>query len=83
MERNLRRARVKWVWMVSILGREGADRRTAVRFYVAVLQVVLLFGSETWVATPWLEKALLRFHHQEVLRMGGMCPTCQLYGAWV
>ena len=50
---------------------------------MAVLQVVLLFGSETWVVTPWLEKALLRFHHQEVLRMGGMCPTCKLYGAWV
>ena len=40
--------------MVNILGREGADRRTAGRFYVAVVQEVLLFGSEMWVMTPQL-----------------------------
>ena len=42
----------------NILGKEESDRRTAGRFYVAVVQLVLLFGSKTWVLTPRLEKAL-------------------------
>ena len=36
------------------LGREGADRRTLGRFYVAVVQAVLLFGSKTWFLASWL-----------------------------
>ena len=34
------------------------------RYCVAVVQAVILFGSETWVLTPWLEKDLEVFHHQ-------------------
>ena len=41
---NLHRAKGKWGEMVRILGREGADRRTTGRFYVAVVQAVILFG---------------------------------------
>ena len=63
---NLRRARVRWGRLVRILGREGADRRTAGNFYVVVVQEVLLFGSETWVLNPQLEKSLEVFHHQAV-----------------
>ena len=47
VEYNLRRARVKWVRLEKILEREGADRRTAGRFYVVVVQEVLLFGTYT------------------------------------
>ena len=58
VDQNLRRAQGKWGRMVKILLREGVDRRTAGRFYVAVVkavvQAVTLFGSETWVVTPWL-----------------------------
>ena len=54
------------------LGREEADRRTAGRFYVAVVQAVLLFGSETWAITPWMDKALKGFHHRAVRQMSGM-----------
>ena len=39
-------------------GNEKADRRTVGRFYVAVVQVVLIFGYGIWVLNPWLEKAL-------------------------
>ena len=45
LEWNLRRARDKWRWLAKFLEREGAYKRTAGRFYVAVVQVVLLFGS--------------------------------------
>ena len=45
VEPNLQRSRVKWVQMVKVLWRERADRRTASRFYVAVVKAVILFGS--------------------------------------
>ena len=48
---NLRRARGKWEQLEKILVREVKDRRTVGRFKVAVVQAVLLFGSETWVLT--------------------------------
>ena len=45
----------KWGRMVNILGREGVDRKTAGRFYVEVVQAVILFELETWVVTPQLD----------------------------
>ena len=65
------------------MGREGEDRIKVGRFYVAVVQAVLLFGSETWVTTPWLEKALEGFHHRAVWRMMGMGTKFQRDGTWV
>ena len=53
------------------------------RFYVAVVQAVLIFGSDTWVLTPHFEKSLEGFHHRAVQRMSGMGPKCQQYGTWV
>ena len=83
LNQNLWQVRGKWVLMVRILGREGADRRTAGRFYVLVVQAVLLFRSDIWVVTLQLEKALAGFHHQAIRRMAGMGPECKLYGTWV
>ena len=53
------------------------------RFYVAVVQAVIIFESETWVLTPRLEKAFEGFHHWGVWRMAGMVPKCQRDGTWV
>ena len=38
-----------------ILSREGADKRVSGNFFKAVVQQVLLFGSETWVVAPIIE----------------------------
>ena len=51
------------------------DRRTTGRFYEEAVQAVLLFGSETWVMTPWMEKALKGFHHRVVRRMASIPLT--------
>ena len=69
--------------MVKILGREGAEKRTAGKLYVVVVQAVLLFGSETWMVTPCLEKALVGFHHRAAQRMAGMGTEYQLNRTWV
>ena len=47
---------------------------------MAVVQAVLMFGSETWVLTPRLDKPLEGFHHRVVRRMAGMGPKRQQYG---
>ena len=52
-------------------------------FYVAVVQAVLLFRSETWFLTPRLEKYLERFRHRAARRMAVMGPKGLLYGTWV
>ena len=68
---------------MKIFGREGADRRTEGRFYLAVVQAVILFGSEKWVMTPQTEKALKGLHHRAVRRMSGMVTKHQRDGTWV
>ena len=80
VEKNLQRARGKWGRLVKILEREGADRIMVGRFYVSVVQAVLLFGSETWVLISRSEKSLKGFHHRVMRRMAGMGPKCQQYG---
>ena len=50
---------------------------------MVVVQAVLLFGSDTWVVTPRLEKALVGFHHRAVQRMACMVPKRQQDGTWV
>ena len=83
VELNLRRARRKWGRLEDILRREGADKRIIGKFYVAVVQVVLLFGYKTWVLTPRLDKALKGFHHRETQRMVDMGPKSHPDETWV
>ena len=46
-----------------VLSREGADKRVSGIVFKAVVQQVLLFGAETWVLTPRIERALDSFMH--------------------
>ena len=50
---------------------------------MAVVQAMLLFGSETLFLIPYLEKDLEGFHHWAVWRMEGMGPKRQWDGTWV
>ena len=47
-----------WGWLSRILSWEGADKRVSENFSKAVVQVILLFGEETWVLTLRIERAL-------------------------
>ena len=49
--RNIWRARQVWGRLGKFLRREGVYSIILAKFYRAVVQVVLLFGSETWVLT--------------------------------
>ena len=50
---------------------------------MAVVQAVLLFGSNRWVLTPRLEKALKGFLHRAAWGMTGMVTKRQIDGTWV
>ena len=50
---------------------------------MVVVQAVLIFGSDTWVLTPWFEKPLESFHHRAVRRIAVMVPKHQQYGTLV
>ena len=49
---NLQKASRIWYCLSSILGREGSNPKTSGNFYLAVVQVILIFGLEMWVVTP-------------------------------
>ena len=54
-------AQKSWGRLKRILIREGADKRVSGDFFKVVVQQVLLFGAETWVVTPRIERALNSF----------------------
>ena len=68
---NLGKVRRSWGRLSGILVREGADPTASRAFYTAVTQAVLLFGSETWVLMPRMEKALDSFQSRVARRSRG------------
>ena len=63
---NLHKARKSWGRMSQILIREGAEPKVSKLFFKAVIQAVLLFGAETWVLTPRVERYLSSLQHRVV-----------------
>ena len=51
--------------------REDATPRISGNFFKAVVQQVLLFGAETWVVTPNMERALSGVLHGAARRLTG------------
>jgi hypothetical protein len=62
--RNVARARAKWGEISRILRRDGASVGSTARFYVVIVNAVLLFASETWVVTQRIENMLTTFHNK-------------------
>ena len=71
---NLVKARKSWGRLSRILSREVSDTRVSGNFSKAVVQAVLLFGEETWVMAPRIERALESFMHRAARRITGNQP---------
>ena len=71
---NLGKARRSWGRLSGVLGREGADPKVSKYFYTAVTQAVLLFGAETWVLTPRMERAMDSFQSRIARKITGRQP---------
>ena len=80
---NLRCARQEWARLTKILSREGADARISGNIYLAVVQLVLLYGSETWVLTLRTKRVLGRLHHRLARRLKGRQPWKGRDRGWV
>ena len=71
---NLMKVRKSWGRLKRVLSREGADKRISGNFFKTVVQQVLLFGAETWVLTPRIEKVLDSFMHGAARWITGRHP---------
>ena len=71
---NFAKARKSWGRLQGILRREGATKRVSGIFFKAVVQQVLLFGAETWVVSPMMERALSAFLHGAARLITGRQP---------
>ena len=60
--RNIRKARKVWGGLGNLLRREGADPVVSSKFYPALVQALLFFGSETWVLTATMMQRLEGAH---------------------
>ena len=68
--------------MSQVLIREGADPKVSGHFFKALVQVVLLFGADTWILTPRMERALSSFQHRFVRPLSGRHPKRHWGYSW-
>jgi len=80
--RQLRRARDKWGRFSRILTQEGISSRVRGYFYKAVVQAVLLYGSESWTLTERTLKLFRSFHHRVARYLTGRHIRQREDGSW-
>ena len=82
MAGNLGKARKSWGRLQGVLSREGATKQVSGNFFKAVVQQVLLFGGETWVLSPIMDRALSAFIHGLEIRITVRQPRRGRDGNW-
>ena len=65
------RARSVWGRLGTLLLREGSDPRVAEMFYRAVVQEILMYGSETWVLLAAMERKAEGMHTGLLIKIRG------------
>ena len=68
---NLKRARKRWNCIARILKVEGANAKCMSKFYLTVVQAVLLYGADTWVIKKQDMDRLRSFHWRAIRYMTG------------
>ena len=58
--------------MAKILKDEGANAKTMSKFYLTVVQAVLLYGADTWVVSKRNMDSLRSFHKRAMRYMTGL-----------
>ena len=82
IERQLSRAKARWGRIASVLRSEGVNSRTMGYFYKAVVQAVLLYGSESWVISNFYQRQLQSFHSRIARYLTGRHIRCDENGDW-
>ena len=73
---NLRKFWRQWGVIARVLERTGVTVRSWGEIYKEVAQLVLIYGSESWVATGEMLNVLTVFHHWAARRITGMTARC-------
>ena len=81
--RNFRWLRQKWDWMARLLDREWSDAWKLGMIYIAVVQAVMLYWSESWVMSPRIDRTLGGFHHRVYCRLTVQKPRRVLDVTWL
>ena len=68
---RLKSARKQWNCIARILKKEGANPTCMARFYLAIVQAVLLYGADTWVVSERNMDRLKSFHWRAARYMTG------------
>ena len=82
IDEQIRRARKRWQSVARILKRDGANAKTMGKFYLAIVQAVLLYGAESWTITERNMDKLRRFHWRAARYMSGRHIRKNLDGTW-
>ena len=77
---NMAKARTVLRRMSRILSREGASLRVYTFLFKAVVQLVLIFGAETWVVNLLMGRVLGVFQDQVERRLTGQLQRRKLDG---
>ena len=72
--RQLTRARQRWAMLVRAIAHDQVPAKAAGMFYKAIVQSVLLYGSETWVVTRPMLQLLEGFHNRVARKLTGRMP---------
>ena len=79
---NIRKARQVWGRLGKLLRREWAELTVPEKFYLTVVQAVLLFGAETWVLTEIMIQRLEGAHVIFLRKITRKQATRRRYGYW-
>ena len=79
---NLRKARQQWNSIAKLLKREGANAACMARFYMTVVQAVLLYGADSWTITKKDRIKLQSFHRRAIRYMCGSHIRKDEKGEW-
>ena len=69
---NLKKERGRWNSITKILKREGANAKCMARFYITVVQSVLLYGADSWTVSKKDHNKLQSFHRRATRYITGM-----------
>ena len=72
LQRNLWKA--QWLWGVAakVISKTGVPLKSQAMIHKAVVQVVILYGSEIWVVTDAIMVVLEGFRHSIAIQILGM-----------
>ena len=80
--RQLTRARQKWGRISQMLRGQAASPRARGYFYKAIVQAVLLYGSETWTLSDRMLRLFRSFHHRVARHLTGRHIRQDDDGVW-